>query len=358
MPEIIIIGAAILDILVRPADERVFRTGSYSAEDIRMSTGGDALNEAVTLAGLGKSVRLETIIGKDRAGKYLETYCREKGIEISEGCAKTSVKTGINVVLIGEEGQRSFLTNRNGSLRALRISDITMPFPKETKLLCFASIFVSPHMGPSELEILFSQAKKQGITVCADMTRCKNKEKAEDLAPAFRYVDYLFANEEEAALLTGLNSGESPGAALTEAEACMAEGCMTDADLAERAGAVLLEAGAGCVIIKCGARGCYVRDRKREFWCAAAETVCVDTTGAGDSFVAGFLYKLSEKYSLEECAEFANLCGARSVSTVGATEWLAQRSGGAETGAVNRAGKESEPAGIVKTKSSRAGRGS
>ena len=41
--EIVIIGAAIVDILVRPASEDGFRTGSYPAEDIRMSTGADAL---------------------------------------------------------------------------------------------------------------------------------------------------------------------------------------------------------------------------------------------------------------------------------------------------------------------------
>ncbi len=59
--EIIIIGAAIIDILVRPADEAVFRTGSYPAEDIRMSTGADALNEATVLARLGKTDRKSVV---------------------------------------------------------------------------------------------------------------------------------------------------------------------------------------------------------------------------------------------------------------------------------------------------------
>ena len=60
-PEIIIIGASILDVLVRPADPDVFQTGSSPAEEIRMSVGADALNEATVLAKLGKRVRLETI---------------------------------------------------------------------------------------------------------------------------------------------------------------------------------------------------------------------------------------------------------------------------------------------------------
>ena len=44
MPEIVVIGAAIMDVLARPADEAVFRTGSSPMEDICMSTGGDAFN--------------------------------------------------------------------------------------------------------------------------------------------------------------------------------------------------------------------------------------------------------------------------------------------------------------------------
>ena len=42
--QIIVIGAAIIDILVRPAGAEVFQTGYYPADDIRMSTGADALN--------------------------------------------------------------------------------------------------------------------------------------------------------------------------------------------------------------------------------------------------------------------------------------------------------------------------
>ena len=44
MQKILIIGAAILDILVRPADASVFETGSHPAEDICMSLGGDDLS--------------------------------------------------------------------------------------------------------------------------------------------------------------------------------------------------------------------------------------------------------------------------------------------------------------------------
>ena len=87
----------------------------------------------------------------------------------------------------------------------------------------------------------------------------------------------------------------------------------------------LAEAGAGNVVIKCGRKGCYLKSGQESEWVPALSGIrCVDTTGAGDSFAAGFVYALSEGKSLRECAEFANRCGARAVGSVGAVEWTEQ----------------------------------
>lgn len=59
--KILVIGGAILDVLARPAGPAVFRTGSCPVQDLRMSIGGDAANEAIVLAGLG-SKELETAL--------------------------------------------------------------------------------------------------------------------------------------------------------------------------------------------------------------------------------------------------------------------------------------------------------
>lgn len=298
MSGIVIIGAAIIDILVRPASAAVFETGSYPAEDIRMSLGGDALNEAVILAKMGKKVRLETVIGDDHAGRFIIERCRENGIMIKERQIRKDITTGINVVLVQENGERNFLTNPKGSLRTLTLNDIHMPFDGRAKILCFASIFVFPEIKTDQLVRIFSQAKKQGMTVCADMTKRKGNETLEDMAEAFTYIDYLMPNEEEACMLTG------------------------EQDAGGAAGR-LIEAGVKHVIIKCGKKGCLVKTKKETYLVPASEGVaCVDTTGAGDSFAAGFLYGLSERWELRRCAEYANRCGARAVSVMGASEWL------------------------------------
>lgn len=296
--EIVVIGAAIVDVLVYPVSAEVFQTGSCPAGDIRMSVGADALNEATILARLGKCVRLETVLGDDEAGSLLQKHIKEEGIEIPDDCVRKKLTTGINVVLVEEGGKRNFLTNPQGSLRSLTLSDIHLPFPKPAKIVCFASIFVFPRIKTEELCILFAQAKRQGKILCADMTKCKNNETIEEMAPAFAFLDYLFPNEEEAMLLTG--KGTAPEAA-----------------------EAILETGVKNVVIKCGAAGCLVKNREEEYQVLPQENVsCIDTTGAGDSFVAGFLYALLEGKNLRECAAFANECGGRAAACVGATEWL------------------------------------
>lgn len=297
-PEVQLIGAAIIDVLVRPADEAVFQTGSSAAEDIHMSPGADALNEATVLARLGKKVLLSTVIGNDQAGRYLLEHCRREGILLEEDCVRDGVATGINVVLVGKDGERSFLTNARGSLRRLQLRDVRLPFLESVKIVCFASIFVFPQIGAGELRCIFEQAKRQNKIVCADMTKRKNGETLKDMSEAFSYIDYLLPNDEEAMLLTGKET------AFLAAEA-------------------LLKTGVGNVIIKCGKAGCLVMNSNEAYMVPAKEgTACIDTTGAGDSFVAGFIFALSQGRTLKECAEYGNECGARAVAAVGATKWL------------------------------------
>ena len=97
---------------------------------------------------------------------------------------------------------------------------------------------------------------------------------------------------------------------------------LTGEETVEEAADSLAEAGAGNVVIKCGQKGCYLKSAQKSEWVPAVSGVrCVDTTGAGDSFAAGFVYALSEGKSLRECAEYANQCGAKAVGSVGAVEW-------------------------------------
>ena len=165
MKNIMIIGAAIGDVLVYPASPEVFASGSHPAREILLSTGGDGLNEATVLAGLGKEPYLCTLLGRDQMGELVKTHCQTRGIRQDFLRCEEDIPTGLNVVLVRENGERSFLTNPSSTLRNLKPCHIPETFPGDVEILCLASIFVSPWLGSQELAEIFARAKKQGITV-------------------------------------------------------------------------------------------------------------------------------------------------------------------------------------------------
>lgn len=293
--DIILAGSAIIDIPVVPVDASVFTRVSTPADQIIMTSGGDAMNEALVLSRLGKKVRFITRIGKDDAGAYLKNICRTSGMDTSYFLEIEGLDTGINVVLVDQDGERRFLTNPHGSLRALKSEDIVPEAMENAKIFCFASIFVFPFIGTAQLEEIFRMARNHGLLVCADMTLPKKGETIQDIAPALKYLDYLFANEIEAQTVTGVNEPKK-----------MAE--------------ILLQTGVQHVIIKTGSRGCLIADQTgyMEVIPACPDTKCIDTTGAGDNFAAGFLAALLDNRSFADCARYANAAAAVSVEAVGA----------------------------------------
>ncbi len=124
MYDITVIGAAVLDVLARPVSGSELNVSSYPAEGISMAAGGDAANEAGTLARLGKKVNLITKLGRDMAGQILLSHFQGLGVSTEDTVLEDGLDTGINIVLIDRRGERSFITNKNGSLRKLGLEDI------------------------------------------------------------------------------------------------------------------------------------------------------------------------------------------------------------------------------------------
>lgn len=294
----VIIGAAIADILLRPVDEQVFRKGSCAVESIRMSVGGDALNESTILARLGCRPLLVTSLGMDGVADFILAHCGREGVEVY-AARNPQMDTGINAVLVSPDGERSFVTNKNGSLRRLSLQDVLPAFETETfrqaRLVCLASMFVSPQMDSKDMEALFARAKAEGKIVCADTTKRKNGETVADVKGALFHLDYFFPNIDEAKLLTGLENPDE----------------IADA---------LLDAGVSNVVLKLGGKGCLVKsERERYVVPAYPDAVCIDTTGAGDSFAAAFIAAILEGKDLRNCAAYANAAASVCVEHLGST---------------------------------------
>lgn len=294
-PEITIIGAAIMDVLAGPVTPQIFAAYSTPMNSVKIAFGGDALNESVALSRMGRTVDLISKIGCDEAGDRVQEYLKSAGVETAHIKREAGLETGVNIVLVDDQGERRFLSNPKGSLRALSEADVEAYLDTAADLVSFASMFVSPQLDVPAMERIFRRVKDSGRTLAVDMTNPKRGETLKDVRGLLPYVDYFFPNREEIARLTGEKD-------------------------AEKNAQILIEEGVSCAVVKCGGEGCLIRTKTEQFKIPAypVQTV-VDTTGAGDCFAAGFLWGLLEGFSLEECGRFACATASCTVEQLGAT---------------------------------------
>ncbi|WP_411682345.1 carbohydrate kinase family protein [Clostridium thailandense] len=299
--DVICIGAAIVDIPLQPVSKNIFDIESYPLDKISMTIGGDAINEATIISRLGHKVALMSRIGKDAVGNFILEACEKDNIDINSIHIDKNIDTSINVGLVTEDGERTFVTNRNGSLWKMNIEDVDFDRFKNARLLSLASIFNNPLLDGFALVEVFQEAKKNEMIICADMIKARLGETLEDIREALSYVDYFFPNYDEACLITGK----------TELH-----------DIAD----VFLDCGIKNVVIKIGKKGCFIKNKKQTLQVSACKNIkAIDTIGAGDNFASGFITGILDGRTLEECAEFANVTAAISVQSVGATTGVKSR---------------------------------
>ncbi len=300
--DVICVGAAIVDIPLQPVSRDIFDIESCPLEQISMTIGGDAINEATVMSRLGHKIGLMSMVGKDAVGNFIIEHCEKNGIDYSGVRRKEGIDTSINVGLVTQDGERTFVTNRNGSLWKMTIDDIDLDRIPDAKILSLASIFNNPLLDCKALVKIFKVAKENNMIICADMIKARLGETLDDIKEALSYVDYFFPNYDEACAMTGR----------TELE-----------DVAD----VFMGCGIGHVIIKTGKKGCYIKSQDGSVLEVPAMKgiTAIDTIGAGDNFASGFITAVLEGKSLKECAEFANVTASISVQSIGATTGVQSR---------------------------------
>jgi sugar/nucleoside kinase (ribokinase family) len=293
--EVTVIGAAIMDITAAPVSKELFIKGSVPADKMKLSYGGDALNESSILSILSVDTSLVSVIGDDEIGCRVLSHLKECRIKTDNVAIASGLVTGMNIVLTDSEGERHFITNPESSLRKLSLEHILPYVDSFSDVVSFASMFVSPMLGIVEMEELFSKIKERtGRILISDMTTAKRGEKIDDIAGLLKHIDYLIPNLKEASLLTG------------------------ESDPIKNA-RIFTEHGAGAAVIKCGSDGCVYKLGEREGVIPAYHANVVDTTGAGDSFVAGFIYGIINGMNIEDCCRFANATASFVTEDVGTT---------------------------------------
>ena len=289
-----IIGASVIDVLAGAVDEKIFTVDGQDVDYIKTAFGGDALNEAVALSRLGKRVQLISNVGDDDAGQRILDYASTNGLDISGVTVQAGLETSIIVVLVDGRGERRFLMNPSGSMRKFALENILPHVDSFAPIVCLASMFISTTLDVPAMELLFSRIKASGRTLAVDMKPPKRGETLDDLTDVLSFADYFFPNEFELATLTG------------------------SSDLQQNI-AALLACGVKCAVVKRGDKGCIIATTSAQIEIPACPVKqVVDTTGAGDSFAAGFLWALSEGWRLEDCGRFACAAASLSIEAVGA----------------------------------------
>jgi len=297
-PDVICIGISGVDVLIRGVDlEEPFETETKLAKSIDLELGGDAANEAVVLANLGVAVELMSGIGNDSSGDFIRHTVAKSGVMTE---AMMTIPNGapsaLNVIIIHPDGERSFINC--GAPGAGWAPD--PKYLKNTKIVSLASLGLPPFTDVQTCLKIAKEAKESGKIVCADVVYTESLS-LEMITPALRYIDYIFPNEDEARRLTGFN------------------------DLDDIAGA-FIKRGVGHVIVKTGKKGCFIKSKELRAVIPAYQCKnVVDTTGAGDNFLAGFICALLEGKPLIACCRYA--CGVAAVSI---------QSRGASTGVKSR----------------------
>lgn len=272
------------------------------AKDVTFGVGGDAMNEASVLARLGIRTRLATKLGNDFLAQIVLDHCKREGIDVSAVKVDPVIGTTVGIAVIGDQDDRRIIPVAEGrSTDLFEESDVDPAIFREAKVVSFGSMFVVPKFTPEVMAHVFREIKEAGCILCADV-KMSGTERIEDIACALPYVDYLFPNFAEARLLTGETDPRR---------------------VAQR----FLDAGLKTVVLKLGEPGCYIRSSTEELWVPSYIVDAVDSTGAGDTFAAGFISGLVRDLSLKECAKLA--CAASSicvqhVGAVGGVQDLAQ----------------------------------
>ncbi len=280
--------------------------------------GGAPANVAVGLARLGTRVGLMTLVGPDAFGTFVRDRLAAEGIDVAAVGVHRTAKTGVTFVAVGAHGERSFLFFRHPSAdQMIADHDVDAATIARAHVLHVGSSTLAREPSRAATLAALDAAKRAGCLVSTDPNwRPHLWENPAEAGPMLRELvsrcDVVKISDDELGPLTGVGDPEE-GAARLRALGCP------------------------IVVVTLGARGCYVEAPAGHDWLPGERVDVVDTTGAGDGFVAGLLATLAPLWragrrpadltldELRAACRVGNRIGAAVVTRLGATTGLPAR---------------------------------
>jgi sugar/nucleoside kinase (ribokinase family) len=283
--DVLVVGEANPDLLLRGDVRPRFGQAEQLLTAADLVLGGSAAITAAGCARLGLRTALLAAVGDDVFGAITRRHLADRGVELIAADHRGE-PTGLTVVL-SEPDDRAMLT-LPGTIPALRPDDVTDALLGRARHLHVSALYLQPAL-VAGLAGVFARARARGLTTSLD-TNWDPAETWKSLTEILAHTDVFLPNAAELRAITGL---ADPAAA------------------AEQVGTT--------VVMKDGARGA------RAWWpggeCAAPGRAVdvVDTTGAGDSFNAGFLAARLSGRPIEEAVAWAAVAGSLSTRAPGGT---------------------------------------
>lgn len=255
----------------------------------RLTLGGSGAIFACGLARLGHPIRFLGKVGRDSTGDAVLGMMRGRGVDVSGIHRDKATGTGIAVAFTQTDDRAlvSFL----GTVATTTARDIGAPSWRAYSHLHMTSPFLQFGLR-DRFPSLLRRAKREGLTTSLDPGW--DPRERWDLGSILPWVDVLLVNEVEARALTGKRSPKD--AALT---------------LSERV---------PIAVVKTGPKGAIAAMSGALKVAASHPVDPVDTTGAGDTFDAGFLHAWIQKRPLGEALALGCACGALSTLKPGGYE--------------------------------------
>ena len=308
MKKILGIGSTLVDILSQVPNEEVLNElnlpkGSMTYVNIndavsigerlaqqygsQRAAGDSAANTMSGLARLGAKSGFLTMMGNDEMGQFFTNEMTRTGVEML--ALKSDTPTGRVIAMVTPDGERTFATCLGASIE-LSPDDIKPELFDNWDIFYIEGYLVA---NPDMLRKAISTAKDKGLKIAIDLASYNVVEESRDflLELVNNYVDIVFANEQEALTLTGM---EPENALHYIAERCE------------------------IAVVKIGAKGAYIQRGNEIVTIPPMKADVVDTTGAGDMWAAGFLAGLVKGENLQKCGMMGAIVAKNIIEVMGA----------------------------------------
>jgi sugar/nucleoside kinase (ribokinase family) len=288
MKKILCIGDLALDVISQLKEP--INYGNDTASRISSHPGGQAANVSTWITRTHSKAQLVARVGNDPVGFALISDLDKYGVE-HMNLMHSGRPTGVVVILVDANGERTMFPD-NGANADLEVSDL--PPLDDVDGVYVSGYALLDFRSRDAVLSMITKIKAAGKPIYFDPTTTGAMKivSRDEVLSWVKLMDGILLNSEEALYL----------------------GDAKDVETAEKN----LTAYTPLVVIKLGSRGAMAVYKDTIAKVSAVTTNVVDTTGAGDSFAAGFIPKWLETNDLEAALSAGTALAAKCVATVGA----------------------------------------